>query len=185
MLKWSTTTFTSSDNDTATATAAATTTTTTNLNLNSEEKTEFWNHCVSLPISPFSHDLHRLFLQFTKVQFIDILLQAFNLKASGFNQVASNTLAFRQQTQTSRTTTQCVQKSLKEERRDVWNPKMAIARQRKESLKLSNTHASKCGSSTPKWKFPEREQTSKQMQRKHDAAPRNTTQCLSAPHIQR
>ena len=89
MLKWSTTTFTSSDNDTATAAA---TTTTTKLNLNSEEKTDFWNHCVSLPISPFSHDLHRLFLQFTKVQFIDILLQAFNLKASGFNlQVASNT----------------------------------------------------------------------------------------------
>jgi hypothetical protein len=75
--------------------------------------------------------------------------------------------------------------SNKEERRDVWNPKMAIARQRKENLKLSNTHASKCGSSTPKWKFPEREQTSKQRQRKHDAAPRNTTQCLSAPHIQR
>jgi len=121
MLKWSTTTFTSSDNDTATATAAATTTTTTttNLNLNSEEKTEFWNHCVSLPISPFSHDLHRLFLQFTKVQFIDILLQAFNLKASGFNlQVASNTLAFWQQTQTSRTTTQCVQKSLKQRREE-------------------------------------------------------------------
>ena len=75
--------------------------------------------------------------------------------------------------------------SNKEERRDVWNPKMAIARQRKENLKLSNTHASKCGSSTPKWKFPEREQTSKQRQRKHDAAPRNTTQCLSALHIQR
>ena len=140
MLKWSTTTFTSSDNDTATATAAATCCNNNNNEPESEFRRKKLNFGITASHCPSLHSVMIYIDYFYNLQRFNSLTYCFKpstsrLRASIFKWLQTHLLFGSKLKHPGQPHSVSKNLSNKEERRDVWNPKMAIARQREGKLK--------------------------------------------------